>query len=243
MLTQLKTNLYVALFSALFAALGVFGYFHFHDNKALNMTMAQLSVLKYQETELNAKLAISNSTIENDKTKEKILQDKLILSNANLAKANVLIASIHNTEVIPTLHESPEAIAKIKDLYQDGSTTYQGVRFQILDTTTYTMLSDAENWKINGPILTDSVGKYKIGWDVANASNEDLKQLVLQDQVTINDHQIKEVVLSNLNNTKDKQLVNVNQMLKIEGNNVKIKAVEGFLSGIFLYYLRDKIRK
>ena len=230
MLTQLKTNLYVALFSALFAALGVFGYFHFHDNKALNMTMAQLSVLKYQETELNAKLAISNSTIENDKTKEKILQDKLILSNANLAKANVLIASIHNTEVIPTLHESPEAIAKIKDLYQDGSTTY-------------TMLSDAENWKINGPILTDSVGKYKIGWDVANASNEDLKQLVLQDQVTINDHQIKEVVLSNLNNTKDKQLVNVNQMLKIEGNNVKIKAVEGFLSGIFLYYLRDKIRK
>ena len=105
------------------------------------------------------------------------------------------------------------------------------------------MVYDAEQWKVNGPILTDNLNKslalnseYKIGIDVRDKTIEHDTKLIgtLEESGKVKDQ---------LNENKDKQNANLTRQLNREQKSGKMKAICGFIGGLVVYYVQDKLRK
>ena len=92
-------------------------------------------------------------------------------------------------------------------------------------------------------ILTDNLNKslalnseYRIGIDLRDKTIEHDTKLI----GTLEESgKVKDPIIDN----KDKQNVNITRQLNLEQKSGKMKAVGGFISGLLLYYVQDKLRK
>ncbi len=186
----------------------------------------------------------SNQNLLNRDIEEK---NKLTLkfeeSEKELEKAKKVIASLKQVQPVEREETPKEVQDKIAVLYQDSSTTFANDRFSIFAPTTYSMLQDAENWKVNGPILTTNIMGYKSGWEKANLDLDNCRNLSNQKDVEIQDRVSREVLHLKLVDNGEKQINNLNKELKVEKKSATLKFIEGLFAGAAAYYAQDKLRK
>jgi len=239
MLNSLKYYLITILVTFLVTVTGIYLW---NKDKIITLT-DQVARLEVQNEEMTQQLNVNAIQLKKDSDTEQKLQAKLVKSDKNLEEAKTTIASLQHVQPIAPINNDQVAIAKIAELYHDATTTFQDGRFRIMEPTTYLILGDAENWKVNAPILEDNLKEYRAGWDSALVSLKDRDNLIVQKDVVIEDYKQRVVIHEDLHKNDQEQVTKLNSMLKSSESNGTIKAIGGFFTGITLYYLKDKLGK
>lgn len=164
-------------------------------------------------------------------------------SSKKIAKLEIDVKNAKKPVVINQPKDDQEVIVKITTLYNDPTTKVNDSEFLIKKNTTYGMIYDAEQWKVNGPILkenlnlvTNLVTEQKFGLEIRDkALEDDAKLLAVKDEKD----KVKDDLLKNRNDA----VVNINKQLKLSQKSGKMKYIGGVISGLALYYIKDKISK
>lgn len=164
-------------------------------------------------------------------------------SSKKIAKLEIDVKNAKKPVVINQPKDDQEVIVKITTLYNDPTTKVNDSEFLIKKNTTYGMIYDAEQWKVNGPILkenlnlvTNLVTEQKFGLEIRDkALEDDAKLLAVKDEKD----KVKDDLLKNRNDA----VVNINKQLKLSQKSGKMKYIGGIISGLALYYIKDKISK
>jgi len=218
------------------------GMYLWNKDKIIKLT-DQVARLEVQNEEITQQLNVNAIQLKKDTDTAEKLKTQLVKSDKDLESAKITIASLQHVQPVAPINNDQEAIAKITDLYHDATTTFQDGRFRIMAPTTYLILGDAENWKVNAPILEDNLKEYRAGWDSALISLKSRDDLIAQKDIVIDDYKQRDVIHEDLHKNDKEQVVKLNSMLKSSESNGTIKAIGGFLTGITLYYLKDKLGK
>ena len=236
---QVRSYVIVSISSILVTLIGMMIWNH-HQLASLKDINEQL---KKDRIAIVDELNTNQIQLNKDIAEKNILQIKFNNSEKELSKAKILIASLKPIQVVAKEDTPKEVQDKITNLYQDSSTTFASNRFSIFAPTTYSMLLDAENWKINGPIINTNLGVYKSGWEKANLDLDNCRNLSNQKDLEIKDRTDREVLHLKLINNDGKQITNLNQQLKVEKESATLKFIQGLFAGAAAYYAQDKLRK
>ena len=153
-------------------------------------------------------------------------------SGEKIAKLENDVKNAKKPVVINQPKDDQEVIVKITTLYNDPTTKVNDSEFLIKKNTTYGMIYDAEQWKVNGPILkenlnlvTNLVTEQKFGIEVRDQALEnDTKLLAAKDEKD----KVKDDLLKNRNDA----VININKQLNLSQKSGKMKYIGGVISGL-----------
>jgi septal ring factor EnvC (AmiA/AmiB activator) len=207
------------------------------------ITEAKNEMLLKYEKKYEQQIASLNENIKTLKESRQIDLDTIKTSNEKITKLEKEVKEAKKPVIINQPKDDKEVVLKITTLYNDPSTQVTNNEFLIKKNTTYGMIYDAEQWKVNGPILqnnlnlvTNLVTEQKFGIEVRDKTIEkDNKMFDILEQ--------RDKVKDKLLETKDKANDNITKQLKTSQKSGKIKFAIGVVSGILLNYVKDKALK
>lgn len=203
-----------------------------------NIAMAQASELKKQNKELV--LDILKKDVEIKDTKEEIT--KLKESNKSkedkLNKALSEIHSLKNEVLIERTKTQEELIVKVKTLYNSEEISAIDVsNLKVSESLMVDIVYDAENWKVNGPILIDKCKKYNEALNQSLEISKEKDKIILKqdDVIKLCDDQTSKYKI--IINNKDIENVALIKSLKNEKINGNLKLIGGAIGGGTLVWL------
>jgi predicted RNase H-like nuclease (RuvC/YqgF family) len=200
--------------------------------------------IKIQKEVLNSEIKLQKKMIEEDRVRiskaEKNVEEKDKKINDLLKQVDAL-EKIKDVE----LSKTPEEVkSKIYKWYGDATVEFTSdYKFSFIPSTTYSLVRDAENWLINGPILTynnkiltESNLALRDGIDARNVLIDEYKTTNLNKDALIVKYESKDKLSSD-------QIKNLEKQLTLKSHTTIYKVVGSFLAGAVTYYVIDRIRK
>jgi hypothetical protein len=166
-------------------------------------------------------------------------------AHVNTTNALVMIDRLKKPVVIDPVDSIEEVKTAIAEHYNDNSVVFDAPaqRFTIIKSTTFALVDDAIEWKVNGPILKDRLFATTNALDLSQKENETKDQL-LGKQDNLIKGLYKSVDLCNESKSDQTKIITLLEKdLKIESMNGKIKFVIGVGVGAGTYYIIDRLRK
>ena len=203
----------------------------------------KIDVLQQQVNKLadeSKQQAIVNKTLQDNVDKStKAANDAASVTNNALA----LLAKLQQPVTIPQVKDIEDVKSSIAKNYGDPTVTFNDTNFSIAKFTTFHLVDDAVQWKVNGPILQSDLAGTKTALDASLNQNK-ADSAVMQNQTLLITGINKSLDLCNQeNNDKDKQIDLFKRDLKIESMSGNIKLVFGVTVGAGSYYIYDHFIK
>jgi hypothetical protein len=166
-------------------------------------------------------------------------------AHVNTTNALAMIDKLKKPVVIDPVDSIEEVKTAIAEHYNDNSVVFDAPaqRFTIIKSTTFALVDDAIEWKVNGLILKDRLSATTNALDLSQKENGTKDQL-LGKQDNLIKGLYKSVDLCNESkNGQTKIITLLEKDLKMESMNGKIKFVIGVGVGAGTYYIIDRLRK
>lgn len=200
--------------------------------------------IKIQKEVLNSEIKLQKKMIEEDRVRigkaEKNVEEKDKKINDLLKQVDAL-EKIKDVE----LSKTPEEVkSKIYKWYGDATVEFTSdYKFSFIPSTTYSLVRDAENWLVNGPVLTYN-NKVLTESNFALRDGIDARNVLIDEYKTANfNKDILIVKYENKDKLSNNQIKNLEEQLTLKSHTTIYKVVGSFLAGAVTYYVIDRIRK
>jgi hypothetical protein len=219
-------------------------YTHILNNQK-NQNKEQITQLKGQIQVLD-KLA-KDQAEQNKNMQVAINQLTTAVNEAHVNTTNALamIDKLKKPVVINPVDSIEEVKTAIAEHYDDNSVVFDAPtqRFTIIKSTTFALVDDAIEWKVNGPILKDTLSATTNALDLSQKENG-IKDQLLGKQDNLIKGLYKSVDLCNESKSDQTKIITLLEKdLKTESMNGKIKFIVGVGVGAGTYYIIDRLRK
>jgi hypothetical protein len=166
-------------------------------------------------------------------------------AHVNTTNALAMIDKLKKPVVIDPVDSIEEVKTAITEHYNDNSVVFDAPaqRFTIIKSTTFALVDDAIEWKVNGLILKDRLSATTNALDLSQKENETKDQL-LGKQDNLIKGLYRSVDLCNESKSDQTKIITLLEKdLKMESMNGKIKFIVGVGVGAGTYYIIDRFRK
>jgi hypothetical protein len=166
-------------------------------------------------------------------------------AHVNTTNALAMIDKLKKPVVIDPVDSIEEVKTAITEHYNDNSVVFDtpAQRFTIIKSTTFALVDDAIEWKVNGPILKDRLFATTNALDLSQKENGTKDQL-LGKQDNLIKGLYKSVDLCNESKSGQAKIITLLEKdLKTESMNGKIKFIVGVGVGAGTYYIIDRLQK
>jgi regulator of replication initiation timing len=241
MFNQIKSYLITVAVSVV-ATVSIYTYIL---NNQKNRNEEQITQLKGQIQVLDK---LAKDQAEQNKNMQVVVNQLTMAVNeahVNTTNALAMIDKLKKPVVIDSVDSIEEVKTVIAEHYNDNSVVFDtpAQRFTIIKSTTFALVDDAIEWKVNGPILKDRLFATTNALDLSQKENETKDQL-LDKQDNLIKGLYKSIDLCNESKSGQTKIITLLEKdLKIESINGKIKFVIGVGIGAGTYYIIDRLQK
>lgn len=203
-------------------------------------------------TDLQGQIQILDRLSKEQADKNKVMQDtvnKLEVSvevaHKNTSDAIAVLEKLQKPVTIQPTNSVEEVRVAIQTNYNDNNVDYneQSQKFGIFKSTTFNLVTDAIQWKVNGPILNTRLNATENALQVSQSENNVKDRLIISQKDLIGGLNNSLTLCNESGKDKDKVITLYERNLKVESMNGNIKFIVGTAVGAGTYYIVDKLRK
>jgi uncharacterized membrane protein YraQ (UPF0718 family) len=240
---KIKNKIYeygIVIVAFIVIVAGTYGYY---INKKLQNLNANYQLLEkdrnLKDVQIKAQESIIADIKKNALDKEKLV----IVKDAQIAVLNKQVDNLQKTQHIEMAKNAEQVKEKIYAMYNDKQVEFTPEnKFLLTAPTTYNLVYDAENWHVNGPILTEN-NNILLKSNFALREGMGLKDSLIQDLKNIQNNQdVLIVSLKDKDKISDQEIKNLQKTLVIENKKTVYKIVGSFIAGAITYYVLDRSR-
>lgn len=241
MFQQIKSYLITAAVSIV-ATVGIYTYILNNQSSRYEKEVAELKGQIQVLDKLSKDQAEQNKTMQVAVTQ---LTVTVADAHKNTVDALALLDKMKKPIVLDPIDSIEEVKTAIAEHYNDNGVTFDALtqRFGIIKSTTFNLVDDAIEWKVNGPILKDRLFATTNTLELSQKENKTKDQLIGKQDDLIKGLYKSVDLCNESKNDQSKIITLLEKDLKIKSMNGKIKFVIGVGVGAGTYYIIDRLKK